>query len=632
MRRTPAVALVGLLLGLSGCAGVPQRLSWSSSATDRSDPTDNTTPSPLAWWRRPRTENSSSDQTAKVAETSETAQPAASNKLPNDVWPESRDEWLARRFPFLSKCLNGPTVSAADYDARNRELNNRLLAPWLTPAPAAGSRRDDVDVRPVDATASNDEASSDRQTIPGQSTERTPPMLGTPLVVKSRPHSLPETSGDVALDVNHVEPTRASRFDPYTAALAAAQPLPASSSSDDSASVMAALTGERQASDAPSSGQTDAAADSAQPKQASSSTVDAVTDSAQPTQASSPPVDSASVLAKSAGDDRSSEPPANSQPDAALEPTTAPNPTVGPETLLAQAPAAPAPNTQPPSSIPPPPPPVGQTPPPAPPAVGDKPAANPTQAETSPPPAPGAAKPTEAEQTTAQPAPAPATPETQPVAPQTPVAPVPATAAPVSTSVAPPAPPYGQRPVAVSKRSPYASPPPMAPPPPRHKFLGLFFVEDAPRPLATPQLPPAMFPASYRVGTPGPAPAQPASQAVVSTPQVACNAPPKPCVLSVLFQKIKGFGNRSGCSGCHHGGTAPCCQGCTCYSGSSKPAQASPQASVATPHGKLAFWQRQPTSQAAPRGSNGTQPGDITEEGKLFERVSFESFDEAIER
>ena len=41
MRRTPAVASVGLLLGLSGCAGVPQRLSWSSPATDRSDPTDN---------------------------------------------------------------------------------------------------------------------------------------------------------------------------------------------------------------------------------------------------------------------------------------------------------------------------------------------------------------------------------------------------------------------------------------------------------------------------------------------------------------------------------------------------------------------------------------------------------------
>jgi hypothetical protein len=146
-------------------------------------------------------------------------------------------------------------------------------------------------------------------------------------------------------------------------------------------------------------------------------------------------------------------------------------------------------------------------------------------------------------------------------------------------------------------------------------------------------LPPAMFPASYRVQTPGPAPVQPASPAVVAaTPPVACNAPPKPCVLSVLFQKIKGVGNRSGCSGCHHGGPAPCCQGCTCYTGSSKPALASPQAGVASPHDNLAFWQRHPTSQAAPRRSNGTESGDVTEEGKLFERVSFERFDEAIER
>ena len=615
MRRTPAVALVGLLLGLSGCAGVPQRLSWSSSATDRPNPTDSPTPSRLAWWRWPRSENSSTDQAAKSPEAPETAQPAVSNKMPTDVWPESQEEWLARRFPLLNKFLNGPTVSAVDTDARYRELNHRLLAPWSMPASAARSGREDDDVRTVDATASNDEASSDRQAIPGQSAERMPPIQATPSVVNVRSHSLPETSGDVALDVNRARPSQASQAAPDTAATASAQPEPASTSSDDTASVLASLTGNRPASDAPSNGQPDLATDSTQPKQASSSAVD-----------------STSVLAVSAGDHRSGELPANSQPDAAVEPVTGPDAAAGPETSLAQAPAAPPPTTQPPSSIPPAPPPVGQTLPPAPPAVGDKPAPNPGQPETSPPPAPDAAKPKEADETTAQPAPAPSNPETPPAAPQMPVSPVPAAAAPVPTSVAPPAPPYGQRPVAVSNLYPYASPPPMAPPPPRHKFLGLFFVEDAPRPLATPQLPPAMFPASYRVQTPGLAPIQPASQVVAATPPVACNAPPKPCVLSVLFQKIKGFGNRSGCSGCHHGGTAPCCQGCTCYAGSSKPTQASPQASVASPHGNLAFWQRHPTSQAAPRRSNGSEPGDVTEEGKLFERVSFESFDEAIER
>jgi hypothetical protein len=103
-------------------------------------------------------------------------------------------------------------------------------------------------------------------------------------------------------------------------------------------------------------------------------------------------------------------------------------------------------------------------------------------------------------------------------------------------------------------------------------------------------------------------------------------------VLSVLFQKIKSCGKRSGCSGCHHGGSAPCCQGCTCYTGTNKPAQVSPQGSLTSPQGKSAYCEGHPTSQAAQLGSNGTKPGNVAEEGKLFERVSFESFDEATQR
>jgi hypothetical protein len=613
MSRTPAVALLGLLLGLSGCAGVPQRVGWSSS-TDRSDATESPTPSRLTWWRRPRAENASTDQPAKIAETRETAQPAVSTKLPTDVWPESRSEWLARRFPLLSRRLNGPTVSSVDDDARFRELNGRLLAPWSTPAGAARGGREDVDVRPVDVKTTNDDASSGDHAVAGQGPQRTPPVLGTPLVVKARPYSLPETSGDVTLDINQVAPRQASQALSRETELASAQPEPAASSSADPASDLAVSAVDRQSSDAPSNGQPDAAMDPAQPKQASSSTVD-----------------SASVLAMSAGDRPSSEAPADSQAEVAPESTTAPTTDAELETLLAQAPAPPAPNTQPPSSIPPAPP-LRQTPPPAPPIVGDKPAAIPAQPETSTTPASDAAKPKEADETTAQPAQAPSTPETPPAPPQTPVSPVPTTAAPVSTPAASPAPRYGQPLASVSKRSPYASLPPMAPPPPRRKFLGLFFVEETPRPLASPQLPPAMFPASYHVQTPQTAQAQPASQAVAATPPVACNAPPKPCVLSVLFQKIKSCGKRFGCLGCHHGGSAPCCQGCTCYTGTNKPVQASPQASLPSSPGKLAFCQGHPTTQMAPLGSNGTEPGDVTEEGKLFERVSFESFDKAIER
>ena len=172
----------------------------------------------------------------------------------------------------------------------------------------------------------------------------------------------------------------------------------------------------------------------------------------------------------------------------------------------------------------------------------------------------------------------------------------------------------------------------MAPPRPRHKFLGIFFVEDAPQPLATPQLPPATFPASYRVKSPPPAPVAPASQALATPQPDACNPPPKPCVLSVLFEKIKSCGKRLGCSGGHHDGSPPCCQGCTCYIGTYKSIQASPQGSLASPPGKQAYYKGNPTSQAAALGSDGTKPSDVTEEGKLFERVSFERFDESSQR
>jgi hypothetical protein len=329
MRRTPAVALVGLLLGLSGCAGVPQRLGWSSPATDHSDPADTSAPGRLSWWRRPSTENSTPDQATKIAETRETTQPALTTKLPTDVWPESRSEWLARRFPLLNRTLNGPTVSAAvDSDARVRELNGRLLAPWSTMAGGTRGGRDDNDVRPVDATATNEDASGDRQTVPGRRSERMPPLLATPLVVKVPPHSLPETSGDVALDINHAERSQASQVQSDEAEMPSAETGPASSSTVDSASVSSTSSGVRPTSELPASSQPNASMGSAEPEPASSS-----------------PVDSASVVAMSAIDRSSSEPPANNAADATLEPVTAASSEPGLETPPTQDPDAPAPNT-----------------------------------------------------------------------------------------------------------------------------------------------------------------------------------------------------------------------------------------------------------------------------------------------
>ncbi len=168
----------------------------------------------------------------------------------------------------------------------------------------------------------------------------------------------------------------------------------------------------------------------------------------------------------------------------------------------------------------------------------------------------------------------------------------------------------------------------MAPPQPRRRFLSLFFVEEKNQPLATPQFPAPMFPASYDGHYPKPYPVLAAPQAEDVKPFFPPQTTKKPCVFTVWLQKMQSCGKGSGCGGCHHGGSAPCCPGCTCHSGKNKSAAASPQTGRASPQGDSGP-SRSPSSQALPVGSTGTKPGDVAEEGKLFERVSFDSFDKS---
>ena len=60
-----------------------------------------------------------------------------------------------------------------------------------------------------------------------------------------------------------------------------------------------------------------------------------------------------------------------------------------------------------------------------------------------------------------------------------------------------------------------------------------------------------------------------------------------------------------------------------------KSVAASPQSSVASATSHPAAGESDLSSQAVPIRSTGTKPGDVAEEGKLFERVSFESFDKS---
>jgi hypothetical protein len=171
----------------------------------------------------------------------------------------------------------------------------------------------------------------------------------------------------------------------------------------------------------------------------------------------------------------------------------------------------------------------------------------------------------------------------------------------------------------------YASPPPMAPPQPRRRFLSLFFVEEKNEPLATPQFPAPTFPTAYYAGNyPKPYPVLAAPQADAVKAPFPTQTTKKPCVLKVWFHKVLSCGR----SACHHVGSTPCCAGCTCHSGERGPVAASPQTTLASPTGNAAS-QPGPSLQVAPMGSTGAESSDVAEEGKLFERVSFDSFDKS---
>ena len=162
------------------------------------------------------------------------------------------------------------------------------------------------------------------------------------------------------------------------------------------------------------------------------------------------------------------------------------------------------------------------------------------------------------------------------------------------------------------------------------RFLSLFFVEEKHGAARLASVPARHVPDDLlRALIPKPYPVLAAPQADDVKPSVATQTAKKPCVLTVWFQKMQVCGQGSGCSGCHHGGSAPCCSGCTCHAGKNKSVAASPQASLASPQGDAAIAAHGPSSQAAPIGSTGTKPGDVAEEGKLFERVSFDSFDKS---
>ena len=73
MRRTPMLAVVvASLLGVSGCAGFPQRLDWTAPRTGIPTSNDKSEPGRTSWWQRPAAEATATASNAEVARSTKT--------------------------------------------------------------------------------------------------------------------------------------------------------------------------------------------------------------------------------------------------------------------------------------------------------------------------------------------------------------------------------------------------------------------------------------------------------------------------------------------------------------------------------------------------------------------------------
>jgi hypothetical protein len=161
MRKVPEIAVcILLLLGISGCAGAPQRLSWSSSPAETSDRSSSPASGLFSWWHRPGSQRSSSSGSAAsvdsqsvdargaapaVAESNRSGSQADDSKPPQDLWPDRRSTGLARLFPFLNRRWNTSDGRRDASDGSNGSQSGRLSAR----SPSASASEDDSDGAPV---------------------------------------------------------------------------------------------------------------------------------------------------------------------------------------------------------------------------------------------------------------------------------------------------------------------------------------------------------------------------------------------------------------------------------------------------------------------------------------------------
>jgi hypothetical protein len=134
MRRPrEAGMVVVLLLGLSGCAGVPQRSYWTAPPEPLANGAEAWPSSRLwSWWRRPRTGSDSEVPQAAapvMAATSGSGGTDGESPSSSEIWPERRDG-LLRRIPLLGRLWND--------GERDRTQPSAVADLWRVPGPWGG--------------------------------------------------------------------------------------------------------------------------------------------------------------------------------------------------------------------------------------------------------------------------------------------------------------------------------------------------------------------------------------------------------------------------------------------------------------------------------------------------------------
>ena len=195
MRRPPEVVqaalYLGLLLGLSGCAGFPQRTTGGSPWANGADAEGPAPPGLFSSWHRSGVQTTGASTTP--TENSETTAPsqayAGTTSTATSPWPETQAEWVARNFPRFNRLWNGTPSArpAGPADGSGVAWTNRIpdRSKADDVAVTSDSPRSDGAVQPTDGASDRQADSRTARTASATQSLDNLPFSPTPPPVRS---------------------------------------------------------------------------------------------------------------------------------------------------------------------------------------------------------------------------------------------------------------------------------------------------------------------------------------------------------------------------------------------------------------------------------------------------------------